>query len=194
LPPVLKTPADGAVISKTRPTFTWNASSGAVSYELHVFDPVTGVMVPGFPKTLTGTSYTIPSSAAPLSQSRPNGYAWMMYATDALGNQSAPDVVIWFTVFSGLTPTAGQSLSDSTPHFTWQGVSGTGADLWRLEIAYSPDMSDPVYVSPNLPATSTAFTLPNANALPAGVYYWRVSRISENVEGAQGRELTIFAP
>jgi hypothetical protein len=191
--PVLKTPA-GGVISSTRPTFTWNAAIGATRYELSLYDVQAGNFVSEFPKILTGTSFTIPSSMEPLYQRPTDGYTWRVVALDAAGNASAPSPEISFTVFSGLTPTAGQTLTDSTPRFTWQGVSGLGAEQWYLQISSTPDMASTVYSSSFLPASSTSFTLPNANALPPGVYYWHVLRITEGFTDVPGRQLIIAAP
>ena len=192
--PVVKTPATGAVLATTRPTFSWNASTGAASYTLYVSEAQTGIPVVGFPKTVTTTSYTIPSTAAHLYQSAPDGFVWFVVAMDAAGNGSAGSPESFFTVFSGLTPTEGQTLTDTTPRFTWQGVSGTGAAPWRVLISTTPDMSNVVYTSPDLAATSTAFTLPNASALSTGVYYWLVIRSTESAIGVPGRELIITTP
>src|SRR5262249_4036201 len=156
-------------INTARPTFSWTASADAHHYMLDVYDLSTMLLMPGFPKTVNGTSYTLPSSAEPLPQA---GYSWHVYAVDVAGNASYYSEEFFFRIFSGLTPTVAQSLTDTTPRFTWRGVSGTGAAQWRLEISTTVDMSNIIYTSPDLAASATSFTLPNANALPAGVYYW----------------------
>jgi hypothetical protein len=137
------------------------------------------------------TTYTMPTTSAALNQNNTAGYRWAVHAQDAVGNMGAGDMLNRFYVFSGLTPTRDQLLTDTTPTFTWTGVSGAGAAQWRLEIGTDPAMSALVYSSPLLPATAITYTLPNASALTSGVYYWRVYRTVENTSTIQGQAFYI---
>jgi hypothetical protein len=91
-----------------------------------------------------------------------------------------PDQIPEETVESPL-PTKGQLLTTPTPVFKWTAVTGTGSARWMLEIARDAQMTQKVYSSPtSMPATATSFTLPAANGLTPGLYYWRVYRVTED--------------
>jgi hypothetical protein len=132
---------------------------------------------------VTGTSYT---PAASLPQDNTTGYIWVVAAEDSAGNVSAPSLERTIFVFQGRTPTPAQFGTDTTPAFTWTGVTGSEAAPWTLEIARDALMTDLVYSSTT--ATSAiSFTLPNAAALSSGLYYWRVYRSTESAGAILGQ-------
>lgn len=90
--PVLTSPANGAAINDTTPTFSWASAPGAASYTLEYAMPFgTGkVTRPG----LTDNSYTVPSSGSLAD----NTYYWRVRSVDNLGNLSGWSASWSFTV------------------------------------------------------------------------------------------------
>ncbi len=142
--PQLISPTDGAAGVSRRPTFSWNAASGATSYNL-VVSPNSNLTSPIINITQTGTSYTIPDTSPQLGIN--TDYYWGVKAVNAYGN-SWSSIWRFSTTAGNSTPTdislsnnsipAGQptntivgTLSTSDPNagdtFTYSLVSGAGS-------------------------------------------------------------------
>jgi hypothetical protein len=184
-----------STVSTMRPSFKWVASIGAKEYWLSVFDESIGSPVPGLERvTLNTTLYTVPAAFTALNQNNTTGYEWSVYAVDAAGNVSPAGFQPKVYLFSGISPKKGQLVTTLTPTFQWTAVTGSGAAPWILEIARDVQMTDMVYSSPtSMPATAINFTLPAANALAPGLYYWRVYRVTEDTSTIQGQAFSVGA-
>jgi predicted phage tail protein len=165
LAPTLVAPGNNAQGSST-PTFTWQAVTGAVSYELQVGTgnppvyTVTGI---------TGTTYT----ASPL----PAGatYRWRVRTIGAGGTPS-PWSAIW--VYTVTSPDAAAPLRTlytvAKPTLTWTRVSWAAS--YELQFADSSAFTNPVtYV---VPGGQTSKQI--EQNLAHGVYYWRVRPLNAN--------------
>ena len=76
---MLKSPADGAIVTTNRPTFTWEPYADAVAYQVHV-QAESGTLY-HFPKYPQGTSKNI---ATVLEDLPPGNYEWYIWAYDDL--------------------------------------------------------------------------------------------------------------
>jgi len=114
--PTLVTPANSATVATATPTLTWEAVSGAVSYE---------VRVDGIFKTTTeATSYV----SATLTEA---SHTWDVRAKDSLRNWGAYATAYTFTVDTTgpaaptlVTPANAATVATATPTLTWEAVSG----------------------------------------------------------------------
>lgn len=77
-----------------------------------------------------------------------------------------------------LSPENNENISDNTPFMDWMDV--TGADDYHIQIDNDSDYSSPNVDNDNVGSVSH-YTVPEENALPDGVYYWRVR--AENAGG-----------
>jgi hypothetical protein len=70
-----------------------------------------------------------------------------------------------------ILPDNDSETNDNTPTFSWSSVDG--ATSYHLQIDNDNDFSSPYFENNSI--TENTFTLPDANSLPAGTYYWRVA-------------------
>jgi len=162
-PPVIKQPVGGGTFDTT-PTFSWTAVTGSTSYDVHVADAKTNVVVlrNKFVKTTTLTATTdVPSGEYRLwvrAQSGNSFSAWSVPSTFSIG--LPPKITSAKTVG---TP--------AKPQFTWTTISGTERyELWVNNAATNVR----VIYETNL--TNTTFT--SATTLAAGTYRVWVRAVS----------------
>jgi hypothetical protein len=72
-------------------------------------------------------------------------------------------------------PISSAILTTRTPTFTWTAATGTPAQ-YVLEIDNDQDFSSPRF-SVTLASSTLTYTLPAAQALPNGIYLWRVRAV-----------------
>jgi hypothetical protein len=157
--PVLISPANGATGVSLTPTLTWNASSGAASYDVYFG----GTHPPVLVANTTGTSY------APATLVGGALYYWQIVAKNSAGSASS---ATWsFTTQASALPApvltspangaTGVSLS---PNLFWNGSSG--ATAYDVYLGTSPSPPE---------AGATASTAYTPGTLSAGTtYYWYV--------------------
>ncbi|MDP6958142.1 MAG: Ig-like domain-containing protein, partial [Planctomycetota bacterium] len=92
---------------------------------------------------------------------------------DAAGNEtngSTYDTIVLDTIAPGTpslsSPANGSYTNDTTPSFSWGGVSG--ANLYQIQIDNNSNFSSPVV------STTTSAAAYTSGTLSAGTYYWRV--------------------
>jgi PKD repeat protein len=131
-PPTLTGPP--AVTTNTTPTFTWTASTGAVTYDIWVDNQTTG-QTPFLRQTVTTTSFT-PTTALPRGQ-----YAYWVRAANkngTYGNWSAGYKFLIDTTAPAI-PTITAPVSPAatlTPTIAWSTSAGTSRyDLWVSDAA-----------------------------------------------------------
>ena len=163
--PVLTAPSNGATAVSLGTSLTWNAGTGASSYDLYFGTSAS----PAFIATLNATSFT-PTLAANTT------YYWKVVAKNA-GGSTASGIASFSTAPpapgapSIVSPVSGVTNVGLNAALTWNAV--TGADTYDVYIGTTPSVS--------LAATMTATTY--SPTLVAGTrYYWRV--VAKNSGGS----------
>ena len=188
--PTLYLPANASVTTLTRPTLIWLPAAGASGYRLDVStDPNFGSF------TLENQPAVANYLALPtaLSQGR---YFWRVQAVDAAGNLSPESAAFQLDINIGHTPapnaafTTYPTLPTARPTFVW--VPQAGATAYTLEIATSDTFGASIVYSTDL--TLYYHVLPVANALPDGVYFWRVRVGGEALPPEVFQRFTVSPP
>jgi M6 family metalloprotease-like protein len=128
----------------------------------------TGDPFPGLTNNTQFAFTSNPNNSSYYSSKKP---AWEAHNITASG--SVIDALI---VASALYPPTLQSPSDrvktadQTPAFTWNTVKT--ATRYNLQVSTGPDFSSPAL---NIVTSHTSYTPSNPDALPYGMYYWRVA-------------------
>ena len=170
-PPILASPANGAINQPTSLTLDWNASTGATSYRLQV-DNNSDFSSPYYNQAgLTATEQAVSGLA--------NGttYHWRVNATNS-GGTSAYSSVWSFTTATGITPPpppilvsplSGATNQPTTLTLDWD--ASTGATSYRLQVDDNSDFSSQFYDQAGLTATQQLISgLTNSTT-----YYWRAN-------------------
>lgn len=166
--PALVSPANNAFTSSLTPTFRWSKMAGAKNYQLVIdIDPNCPNPFYWSPVT-TGTSYTLKNFETLPGE---DTYYWCVIGDDVAGNWGpfSPSRTLFVTLLR--IPLNGTTTSDTTPSFSWSRAPGS-LSSYKVVINDTPDLNTPVYESPIQAGIS--FTLPNANALAPGTYYWTI--------------------
>jgi hypothetical protein len=155
--PTLTSPYSGSVITIRRPTFSWEASSGATAYTIEI---------DGATYSVSTTSFT------PLFDLSVGSHTWRVRATSCGGGQTSDwspsrtftinldDVVL-------KQPSNGSIVTTQTPTFEWYEVEG--ATNYKLEVREDSITGQAVF---QVEVSGTSFT-PTAILSP-GVYAWHV--------------------
>lgn len=176
-PVVSLNPAHGTRISTVRPTFTWEAVTGTPGLVVQVDDDgdfSSGLLHTSVPLVGTVKTYTIPLTKAPLPQ---GVHYWRVVRRDALGNLGNPvGEGSQFTLFLGTTPAINAQVNTGYPAFAWAAAGTTPVPVYTLQIDNDSDFLSLTDEYPGLtvPALNLALLKPLPDALPDGVYYWRV--------------------
>ena len=183
--PVLTFPATGAQVNGI-PTFKWLAPSGAKAYRF-------GYDFDSDPSGLVEFSETTKLVYKPANLPINTSFYWYVQARDSLGNWSdwsvgRPIEIIPLKPAAPklLAPTNNFSTKDTTPTFTWTGV--TYADTYHIQIAKDSKFTTNM-VEYTAPLGGLTYDWPDA--LPEGKYYWHVQAI--NADGVAGLYSTPFA-
>jgi len=170
LTPTLTSPSNSATGIGTNPTLSWNASTGATSYQLQVSTSSSFTTTVVNQSGITATSYAVSG----LTNS--TVYYWRVNATNASGTSAYSS--IWsFTTSSGGSLPAPTLLSPSnsatgvsiTPTLSWN--ASTGATSYQLQVSTSSSFTTTVVNQSGITATSYAVSGLTNNT----VYYWRVN-------------------
>jgi len=169
LPPVLVSPTNYATCISLYPTFTWNASAGATSYRIQIFQGAYSVFDQA---NITSTSFSLVSSVLDYNLD----YYWQVNASN--GGGPGPWSTAWhFTTMDPLPdPPQLNSPPDSavvslTPTLTWNNPSG--ATSYRLQVSTNSGFSSTVI---DVPGLANSSYLVQTGQLTNGVtYYWRVN-------------------
>jgi hypothetical protein len=180
--PVLVYPANTAFLNVATPQLTWNATtstSGPYTYEVQV-DNQSTFASPEF--TQAGINGPNPSTL--VNVTLPDGlYSWRARAVNSLGAPGAWSLMRSFTVDTiaplapNLTaPVDNLVTSTTAPLFTWSTV--TGASQYKLDVARDNAFTD--MVLDGVTVATNRYTVPVANGLPSGTYYWRVQALDKS--------------
>ena len=126
--PVLTAPANGALNVPATPTFTWNAATGASTYDIQVATDAGFSNIVASASGLTGTTW----SGASLNTN--TMYYWRVKANNACGTGS------YSTVFSFTTVAApGDCAAGTTPNILYQYGFEAGESGWTHSAAQGTD-------------------------------------------------------
>ncbi len=169
-PPPLIAPANGALFNDNTPTFVWDSMAWAVTYRIQVDDDP-AFDSPAVNEIVSGTTYT------PLTALADGLYFWRVLGLDAGSNPGGWGEVWTFTIdpLRLAAPVLGSpkdhtAIKDRTPTFTWAAV--TRAVNYQIQVSDDYNFGSPLAADEQrIPLN---YTLPAANKLDYGVYYWRV--------------------
>ena len=161
-----------AVVITPLPQIAWTPITGAVSYDVQLFNLTDNVLV----LSVTGVQGASWSPTSPLSLARYRVVVTARGAGGFVGLASNPFVFSYAPVPKILAP--GGRLPDSTPTFGWQAVPS--ANLYRLVVRQDFGSFAEVYRHNSL--TGTIHTLPFS--LPLGRYSFSVVAINTAAAGS----------
>ncbi|MDX2116517.1 MAG: S8 family serine peptidase [Planctomycetota bacterium] len=188
----LLAPAQGAMQVARRPTFTWQQSLGATSYQIQV-DDNSDFASPAISTAAGAGVYE--HTGTPLAPA--TGYFWRVTATNSFGSRiSTPAAGMFTTIsvapqsFALLAPSDGASGVPLTPSFSWQAAPLAESYVFMLD--NNADFSSPLV---NTPTLSTTFSV--SAPLPSfTTFYWKV--LAQNPIGSTpsptGSFTTLLAP
>ena len=176
--PVLTGPADGIAV-ETLPAFSWNAVSGAQTYEFEFSADS------GFNSSLALA--TTRNTRAALKKVVPNGtYYWRVRGVASDGSLGAWSetrsiVMAWTAEPTPLNPADGTEISYPADALTLRWSAVPGAANYVVRIASDPDLGTLIWDAPKETAASN-FTV--TSSLSPGTYYWNITPL--NAEGHAG--------
>jgi len=174
--PVSLSPANNSTSVSTSPTLTWNASTGATSYQLQVSANS------GFTTTIFNQSNITGTSQQVTGLSNNSTYYWRVNASNASGTSAWSSPVWNFTTIAGAAPSAptlaspanGATGVSTTPTLNW--FASTGATSYQLQVSTNSGFTTTIFNQSNITGTSQQVTGLSNNT----TYYWRVNASNTN--------------
>jgi hypothetical protein len=184
--PVLLAPASAAVNQSLTPTLSWNASSGATSYNLQVSTTSNFTAAVQNFNGLTAVSKALSGLA------NNTVYYWRVSATNASGT-SLWSATFFFTTLAAVVPPPVTTVSvptlvspadrasnvSRTPTFTWRAASG--ATSYKVQVSTNSTFTALVVNQSGVSATSLAITTALASRR---TLYWRVQAVNGSTTSA----------
>jgi hypothetical protein len=179
-PPAAPTPvAPTGVIQSATPTFSWNAVTGAVYYDVSVDDTTTGQTQVVRNQHVSGATFT---PASPLTAG--DSYQWTVRAFNSASVAGAWSAAVAFTIAgpapavpTPLAPTG--AIQSTTPTFSWNAA----ANAAYYDIVVSDTTTGQNQALRNQHVSGTSFT-PTTALTPGHGYSWWVRAFnSANVAG-----------
>jgi hypothetical protein len=167
--PTPASPEDGATNVSADPTLSWNAVSGAISYQLQVS------VAANFRTTVVNRGGVSDTCIKLRDLSRNTTHYWRVCANYGAGTGPYSSVRSFTTMIASpvapnlLSPIDGAVNVPTRPTFVWE--QSTGASSYQLQISTDPSFSTIVIDSSGI--TATSLTLSGLDV--STVYYWRVS-------------------
>ncbi|MFO0428584.1 MAG: GEVED domain-containing protein, partial [Planctomyces sp.] len=171
-------------IDVRRPTITWNAIPGAVSYRVQLDNMTDNVSVLNPVSGITSTSWIVPVDLKLAEyRVRVTGFT----ANGIASFESAPWTFRVTPATTTLTPLG--RLPDSTPTFGWNVIAG--ADQYELIVRNKRYDSTAVVIS-QLSLNTTSFTQPTN--LPLGRYTYQIRGINNPAVAGQAKIFSAYSP
>ncbi|MGA9365007.1 MAG: T9SS type A sorting domain-containing protein [Bacteroidota bacterium] len=167
--PTLSSPSTGATGVSITPTLSWNASTGAASYQLQVSTSSS------FTTTIVNQSGITATFYAVSGLTNNTVYYWQVNATNAGGTSAYSSNWSFTTVVAApsaptlSSPSNGATGVSIAPTLSWN--ASTGATSYQLQVSTSSSFSTTVVNQSGITATSYAVSGLTNNT----VYYWRVN-------------------
>jgi hypothetical protein len=163
----LSAPVANAILTTAKPVFSWGIVSGAARYRIEFAPNSTFDVGTVTTADVAAVSYTA------LTNLGQGNWWWRVATIDVAGNVGAFTSARQFTVNHQLNPLNNLAFTATTLFSpTFQFAAVTGVTGYNVVVATDTDFSQIVLTSPTL--ISTLWTVPTAQALPFGIYYWRV--------------------
>jgi len=167
-----------ATVSTPRPTVTWSGVSGALNYEIEIFNLTDNVLVRRA-SGIVGTSYTLPVDLTLGS------YSARVRAFNTFGDSSFFSADRVFGYSPGVTVVSpGSRLPDNTPTFQLGAVPS--ADRYELYVFQDFGSGVEVFRETNLRTTVFTRDIP----LPIGRYRYFINAVNEPAAGSTSGEYT----
>lgn len=158
-------------ITATRPTFTWTAVNGAVSYNVQVIDNTNPALSITAIEATSTTSWPLPGFLPALIPG--HLYSWTVQGySNGLGGIQSTSMPFYvlndFSIGLQLLTPVSTTVNTTTPTFTW---TGSATETYKLQLM---DMNTATSLSQNN-VTGTSWTPTAAQALTVGhTYAWMV--------------------
>jgi len=162
--PVLNKPANDKLLADTTPTLLVLAATGAKYYQYQLATDSDFSTIVAQSDEKAGLEWTVPD-AQPYGE-----YFWRARSFDAATNGSTWSAARRLLITFQKLPKYGAVTSVKRPTFEW--VAVTGADNYRLII--DDDGVEPFIYNIDGLIPVTLHTLPVANKLAVGTYYWKM--------------------
>ena len=171
---------DGASISSTTPSFSWETIDGVAAYAIQIStDAEFSESING----QTGSGSFEYSGDPPLELGVT--YYWRISPLNNEGGQ----VGSWtttrnFTITAAFivqleVPSSGESVTTSNPSFQWGALEGVAK--YEIEVSSNEDFSEIVWSSDEIVENNTSYPSSGAEPLDFGTtYYWHVRALSED--------------
>jgi hypothetical protein len=173
--PTLFSPANNAINMSTNPTLLWNAVFDANHYELEVSGNNTFTNLIIQAADLLNTSFVL--SGLPNNTT----FYWRVRASNAAGNSAWSTVRNFRTMSSLSLPLvpvllAPTNNTQNTPTSTTLVWSASGSNLYHVQVASTPDFTDPIMDDTGISSTTRFITGLSYNT----IYYWRVRAVNNS--------------
>lgn len=173
-------PAEGATLTTTSVTFSWNGVVDAEQYRLEIATPSfenasqlvmdSIVMTTNFTSILEANDYQWRVRAENIGYATP-------YTTQSFRVDTSEQIDITNETVVLLAPADGVMFSTAdTIQFTWDPVAG--ADTYTIQIA-SPDFGNAIAIMENETTTNSNYSV---SSLESGDYEWRVKASNSNYD------------
>jgi hypothetical protein len=164
--PVLATPTDGTINTSFTPTLSWNASSGAVTYQIQVSNDSGFSSIVATSDGITNTSYSV--SALPAYTT----YYWRVKGKD--GGKESEWSEEWSFTTKLTAPTLATPTDDAinqslNPDFAWS--SATGASEYDFRISTDETFASSDYTET---VTTNSLSLTSFDLSYNTEYFWQV--------------------
>ena len=173
-------PASGATVADTTPTFDWNDIAGAVAYEIQIAETEAG-LADSSPFTVTESTFT-PTEAVTNNKT----HYWRLRAVDSAGQSFAWSAIYSVAVnwgsISRMRPSDG-AMADPTPELAWDAV----VDATEFELRYGATAAGAEGATPVVLMGNT-YEYPTEISVGEEVH-WQVR--AKNAEGQYGAWSTL---
>jgi predicted phage tail protein len=184
--PALVQPWNATYMSDNIPFLEWSTPTDAstVHYQLQVASDSGFSSLVLYKKFLVASWYTLTAGDALYhSEALSDGTCyWRVKAIDNAGNESDWTASRTFTVDTVapemptlIYPADGKATTDNVPQLGWSDVTDPSGVTYQLQIDNNSDYASPEVNKAGL--TIPGYTLTAGEALPDGLYYWRVRAV-----------------